>query len=282
MTGPVRSRRRGGGAGWLAAAPLLAVTLIAFGIPVVVLVVGAFTVKTGGLGFDNLSATMREPYIGALWSSVKLSAVVAVAGAILGAFLAQAVLTSRSGLLREAVLTASGVLSNFGGVPLAFIWIATLGNSGVVTAALGLGPGALYNFWGLALVYLYFSVPLMVLVIAPALDGLKPQWREAAQNNGASTWQFWRMVGIPVLGPSLLGGGVLLFGGAFAAYATAAAMVGASVPLVTLQIADALTGNVLIGYENIALALSLDMIVIALLVMAVYLPLQKRSSRWLA
>ncbi len=90
------------------------------------------------------------------------------------------------------------------------------------------------------------------------------------------------MVGIPVLGPSLLGGAVLLFGGAFAAYATAAAMVGASVPLVTLQIADALTGNVLIGYENIALALSLDMIVIALLVMAVYLPMQKRSSRWLA
>ncbi|WP_066363321.1 ABC transporter permease [Herbidospora mongoliensis] len=282
MSALVKNRRRGGGAGWLAAAPLLAVTLIAFGIPVAVLVIGAFSVEDGGLGFDNLSATMREPYIGSLWSSVKLSGVVAVLGAILGAFLAQAVLTSRSGLLREAVLTASGVLSNFGGVPLAFIWIATLGNSGVVTAALGLGAGALYNFWGLALVYLYFSVPLMVLVIAPALDGLKPQWREAAQNSGASTWQFWRMVGIPVLGPSLLGGGVLLFGGAFAAYATAAAMVGASVPLVTLQIADALTGNVLIGYENVALALSLDMIVIALLVMAVYLPLQKRSSRWLA
>lgn len=282
MAGLTSSRRRGGGAGWLAAAPLLVVTLIAFGIPTVVLVVGAFSVKGGGFGFENLSATMREPYLGALWSSVTLSAVVAILGAVLGAFLAQAVLTSRSGLLREAVLTASGVLANFGGVPLAFIWIATLGNSGVVTAALGLGSGVLYNFWGLALVYLYFSVPLMVLVIAPALDGLKPQWREAALNNGASTWQFWRHVGIPVLGPALLGGGVLLFGGAFAAYATAAAMVGASVPLVTLQIADALTGNVLIGYENIALALSLDMIVIALLVMAVYLPLQKRSSRWLA
>jgi len=74
---------------------------------------------------------------------------------------------------------------------------------------------------------------------------------------------------------------VLLFGGAFSAYATAQAMVGSTVPLVTLKIADALTGNVLIGHENVALALSLDMIVIAGLVMAVYLPLQRRSARWL-
>ncbi|WP_440065873.1 ABC transporter permease [Streptosporangium sp. OZ121] len=281
---------RGGGRprskNWLGALPLLVVTAVAFGIPALTLLVGAFTVKdpatkVSSLGTANLSRSLQGPYLNALLSSVQLSAVVAVAAAVAGTFLAQAVLTSRFTALREAVLTFSGVLSNFGGVPLAFIWIATLGNSGVITTALGLGPGVLYNFWGLALVYMYFSVPLMVLVVTPALDGLRPQWREAAQNNGATTWQFWRYVGIPVLTPALLGGVVLLFGGAFAAYATAYAMVGSTVPLVTLQIAEALTGDVLIGYENVALALSLDMIVVALLVMAVYLPLQKRSSRWL-
>lgn len=214
---------------------------------------------------------------------MEISALVAVLGGVLGTFLAQAVVTSRFRALREGVLTASGVLANFGGVPLAFAWIATLGNSGVVTTTLGLGDHgwSLYNFWGLTLVYLYFSIPLMVLTVVPALDGLRPQWREAAQNNGASTWQFWRYVGVPVLTPALLGGVILLFGGAFAAYATAQAMVGSSVPLVTLKIADALTGNVLIGHENVALALSLDMIVVAGLVMAVYLPLRRRSARWL-
>ena len=121
----------------------------------------------------------------------------------------------------------------------------------------------------------------MVLTITPALDGLRSQWREAAQNNGATAAQYWRHVALPVLLPSLLGGFVLLFGSAFAAYATAAAMVGSSVPLVTLQIANALSGNVLVGQENVALALSLDMIVVAGLVMAVYLPLQRRSARWL-
>jgi len=269
-------------AGWLAALPLLVFYGFVFGGPAIMIVVGAFT-KEGRPSLDNMVESLQGGYLTALLGSVRLSAVVAVAGAVLGTFLAQAVVTSRSRLLREGVLTASGVLANFGGVPLAFLWIATLGNAGVVTTTFGLSDigWSLYNFWGLALVYLYFSVPLMVLVMAPALDGLRPQWREAAQNSGATAWQFWRYVGIPVLAPSLLGGVVLLFGGAFAAYATAAAMVGATVPLVTLQIGDALSGNVLIGHENVALALSLDMILVAGLVMAVYLPLQRRSARWL-
>jgi putative spermidine/putrescine transport system permease protein len=122
----------------------------------------------------------------------------------------------------------------------------------------------------------------MVLTITPALEGLRVQWREAAQNNGATTAQYWLHVALPVLLPTLLGGFVLLFGSAFAAYATAAAIVGSSVPLITLQIADALSGNVLVGQENVALALSLDMVLVAGLVMAVYLPLQRRSARWLA
>lgn len=223
---------------------------------------------------EHLSRSLQGPYLGSLVGSVQLSALTALIGSVLGVLIAQAVVTSRSRALRDAVLTASGVLANFGGVPLAFAFIATVGISGVVTqladlSALGWN---LYSFTGLAVVYLYFLIPLMVLVILPALDGLRPQWREAAQNAGAGARQYWRHVGIPVLAPALLGGFVLLFGSAFAAHATAAALVGGSVPLVTLKIADALSGNVLVGQENVALALGLDMILIAGLVMAVYLP----------
>ncbi|MBC6463149.1 ABC transporter permease [Actinomadura sp. HBU206391] len=280
-------RRRS--ASWLAVAPLLVFTALSFGVPVLAMLHGAFTVKdaTGGnpsYGSANFTASLHGAYLTALLGSIKLSAVSAVIAAVLGLLLAQAVVTSRFRALREAVLTASGVLANFGGVPLAFAFVATLGNSGVLTRGLGLTDlgWSLYSFWGLTITYLYFLIPLMVLTITPALDGLRSQWREAAQNNGATNGQYWRHVALPVLAPSLLGGLVLLFGSAFAAYATAAAMVGSSVPLVTLQIANAISGNVLVGQENVALALSLDMIVVAGLVMAVYLPLQRRSSRWLA
>ncbi|NGO08201.1 ABC transporter permease subunit [Streptomyces sp. HC44] len=281
-------KRRVRPAGWLAVLPLLAFVAIAFGIPALAMLNGAFTVKdqaTGATSYsaENMTASVQGAYLTAMLGSVKLSAVSAGIAAVLGLPLAQAVVTSRFPALREAVLTASGVLANFGGVPLAFAFVATLGNSGVLTRQFGLTDKGwdLYSFWGLVIVYLYFLIPLMVLTITPALDGLRTQWREAAQNNGASTVQYWLHVALPVLAPSLLGGLVLLFGSAFAAYATAAAMVGSSVPLVTLQIADAISGNVLVGQENVALALSLDMVLIAGLVMAVYLPLQRRSARWL-
>ncbi|PJN36859.1 ABC transporter permease [Streptomyces sp. CB02959] len=283
----VPGRRRS--MGWLAVVPLLAFAALSFGVPALAMLSGAFTAKdpaTGASSYTtaNLTASLHGAYLTSLLGSVKLSAVSAVLAAVLGLPLAQAVVTSRFTALREAVLTASGVLANFGGIPLAFAFVATVGNSGVLTRHLGLSGAGwnLYSFWGLVLTYLYFLVPMMVLTITPALDGLRTQWREAAQNNGATIVQFWRYVALPVLTPSLLGGLVLLFGSSFAAYATAAAMVGSSVPLVTLQIADAISGNVLVGQENVALALSLDMVVIAGLVMAVYLPLQRRSTRWLA
>ncbi|MFJ7908021.1 ABC transporter permease [Kitasatospora sp. NPDC096204] len=292
-TAPAPRRRplaRLGGASWLAAVPLLLFFLIGFGLPTVAIVIGAFTTSSdaetgaGQFTFDNLTASVQGGYQTAMLSSLKLSALTALLATALGLPLAQAVVTSRHGWLRQAVLTASGVLANFGGLPLAFAFVATLGNAGEITKLLHLTDHgwSLYSFTGLTVVYLYFLVPLMVLTITPALDGLRTQWREAAQNNRATGTQYWIHVALPILAPSLLGGFVLLFGSAFAAYATAAAMVGATVPLVSRSIADALSGNVLVGQGNLALALSLNMIVVAVLVMAVYLPLQRRSARWLS
>ncbi|KJY36944.1 MULTISPECIES: ABC transporter permease subunit [unclassified Streptomyces] len=293
-TTPTPTRRRGpfarlGGA-WLATLPLLLFFVIGFGLPTVAIVIGAFTTSSdaeagaGQFTFDNLTASVQGAYLTAMLSSLKLSALTALLATVIGLPLAQAVVTSRRGWLRQAVLTASGVLANFGGLPLAFAFVATLGNAGEITRLLHLTDHgwSLYTFTGLTIVYLYFLIPLMVLTITPALDGLRTQWREAAQNNRATTYQYWRHVALPILLPSLLGGFVLLFGSAFAAYATAAAMVGATVPLVSRSIADALSGNVLVGQGNLALALSLNMIVVAVLVMAVYLPLQRRSARWLS
>ncbi|MDH6126085.1 ABC transporter permease [Kitasatospora sp. GP82] len=287
---PTPRRRRGGSRAWLAALPLLVFFAVGFGLPTIAIAIGAFTTSTdspdGGGAFttDNLTNSLQGAYWTALFGSIKLSLLTALIGTVVGLPLAQAVVTSRFRMFREAVLSGSGVLANFGGVPLAFMFVATLGNAGEVTKKFGLTKHGwnLYTFTGLSVVYLYFLVPLMILTITPALEGLRVQWREAAHNNRATTFQYWRHVALPVLLPSLLGGFVLLFGASFAAYATAEAMVGSSVPLISMQIGDALSGNVLVGQGNLALALGLDMIVVACLVMAIYLPLQRRSAKWLA
>ncbi len=263
-------------------------------LPIVVLSVEAFratdpdtfeeTWSTGSITAITEGA-FRRAYLG----SLRLSVICAVLGAVIGLTLAVAVLrTKRGRLLRRLVLTASGVLANFGGIPLAFAFIATIGTQGVITAlltdtlGLGLGGFSLYSMAGLTLVYLYFLIPLMVLTITPALEALRPQWREAADNLGASGWQYWRYVGGPVLAPPVIGATMLLFASSFAAYATAKALVGSSVPLVTLQIADALSSNVTVGSENLGKALALGMVLLIGLVMIFYAWVQRRTQRWLA
>jgi len=191
------------------------------------------------------------------------------------------------GWIRGAITTFSGVAANFAGIPLAFAFIATLGTIGIVTQfltnRLGFNPYdhgfSLFSKTGVELAYVYFQMPLMILVIAPAIDGLRREWREAAAGLGASAWQFWLHVGIPILLPSLLGAMILLFGNAFAAYATAYGLTAGGVLLAPVYIGFLLSGDVL-DNPHLGQALALGMFVVLALMMLLYLPLQRRVSRW--
>jgi putative spermidine/putrescine transport system permease protein len=251
---------------------------------------GAFKGAHSGWTLDNIRTLFKEPFIGAYKKSIEVSLVTALLGGLLGLGIAYSVI--REGTprwIRSAMTTFSGVAANFGGIPLAFAFIATIGSIGIVTKflkeQLGIdlyGPGigfSLFSTTGVELVYLYFQIPLMILVIAPAIDGLKREWREAAANLGATPWQYWRHVGIPVLMPSILGTIVLLFGNAFAAYATAYALTSGAVNLVPVMIGYYFSGNVL-DNPHLAQALALGMFVVLGLMMAIYVPLQRRAARW--
>jgi putative spermidine/putrescine transport system permease protein len=269
--------------------PFVLYLLVFLGGPLYFVISGALSDPDGRPTLDNVVAALTEPqYRVAFASSVALSVVTALVGAVFGTFLAQAVLTSRpDSPLRRIMSTASGVLAYFGGVPLAFAFIAALGQTGLATLWLrGIGLD-LYaagfridSLTGLGLTYVYFQVPLMVILVTPALEGLLPQWREAAENLGASAWEYWRHVALPVLAPAVGGATLVLFGNAFAAYATALALTSGSIPLVPTAIATALSGNVIAGRQNVGLALGLAMVVVISVVMVGYLVLQRRASRW--
>jgi putative spermidine/putrescine transport system permease protein len=267
--------------------PFLAYVAVFLGVPTISVVVGAFQDDAGGWTLSNISAAAGDPYLHAFVVSTEISALTAVVGAVVGLAIAFAVSASPpGGALRQVVSTASGVLAYFAGVPLAFAFIAAIGSQGLVTkwlGALGLDISgfSLFGFAGITLVYLYFQIPLMVLVIFPALEGLRPQWQEAASNLGASRWQYWRLVGGPLLLPPFLGALMLLFANAFAAYATAAALTNGIIPLVPIQIAAVMSGNVAVGQENLGNALGLGMILIVGLALAGYAWMQRRTSRWL-
>jgi putative spermidine/putrescine transport system permease protein len=267
--------------------PFLAYVAVFLGVPTISVVLGAFQDDAGGWTLGNISAAAGDPYLHAFVVSTEISALTAVIGAVVGLAIAFAVSASPpGGVLRQVVSTASGVLAYFAGVPLAFAFIAAIGSQGLVTkwlGALGLDISgfSLFGFAGITLVYLYFQIPLMVLVIFPALEGLRPQWQEAASNLGASRWQYWRLVGGPLLLPPFLGALMLLFANAFAAYATAAALTNGIIPLVPIQIAAVMSGNVAVGQENLGNALGLGMILIVGVALAGYALMQRRTSRWL-
>ena len=272
----------------LALLPFLVYLTIFLLVPTVTVVVGAFQ-EDGSFSTANIEALFSEAALRTLWNSVVLSATTAVIGAVLGALLAYLVVTAPpTSLLRRVVVSVSGVLAQFGGVTLAFAFIAMLGFSGVVTELLRstvgvdiFGSGWLFGLPGLILVYTYFQIPLMVIVFAPALEGVRPQWREAAVNLGATTWQYWTRVAVPLLRPAFLGASLLLFANAFAAYATAAVLVSQGNPIVPLLIRAALTSEVLLGRQNLAFALAFQMIVVVAVVMTAYALLVRRTSRWL-
>jgi putative spermidine/putrescine transport system permease protein len=272
---------------WAGIVPFGVYVALGLGVPTIAIAIAAFQdSNTGAATFSNVDAAVHGTYFTGLQNSLELSLVCAVVPGIFGLLIAYAIFTAERGAaLRRVVITASGVFANFGGVPLAFLFIASLSTTGVVTGWISSAhiwnPADLYNVRGIFLAYLYFQIPLMVLIIIPALEGLRPAWREAAENMGASTWHYWRYVGGPVLFPSFLGCLLLLFGTSLSAYATAEALTGGTVALTSIQIGALLNGNVIAAQENLGYALGLIMIAIIAVVMVLYTFVQKRAARWL-
>ncbi|MGL4766575.1 MAG: ABC transporter permease [Formosimonas sp.] len=279
-------------ASWRRCMPLLPFALFCLLfliLPALIILLGSVQDAQGRWTLDNFIHLFRPNIISSYWVTIQLSAISAIGGTLLGFAIAYAV--HAGGVSHRAqsfILSFSGVASNFAGVPLSFAFIATMGRMGLVTLFLKSFLGidlyehgfSLYSFVGLVLVYLYFQIPLMILIIMPAIEALRVEWREAAQNLGASRLRFWWEVVLPILSPSLLSSFLLLFGNAFGAYATAYALTGGMLNLITILIGSQIRGDVLHD-PNLGYALAVGMVLIMALTTILANYLKRKSSRWL-
>jgi putative spermidine/putrescine transport system permease protein len=274
---------------WLGLLPFV-LFIVAFQLlPALSIVIKSFQTTSGSFTLDNVGSLNSPLILGAYWSSIKISFLSALGGALFGFFLAWAITLGRlPGWMRSAVLSFSGVASNFGGIPLAFAFISTIGQVGILTVALkSLGiflypTFRLYSVTGLIIVYIYFQIPLMVLIMSPAFEGLRREWREASENLGASGWQYWRYVALPILFPSIMGTFALLFGNAFGAQATAFALIGGGgqYSVITLLVGSQFSSDTF-NNPGIGNALALGMIVVMVITILIYSFFRRLSSRWL-
>jgi putative spermidine/putrescine transport system permease protein len=288
---PARRAWRSRLGSWVGLVPFFVFAALFLGLPLAFLAFGSIADnQTGAPTLDNYAAGVsNQLVVKAFQNSIEVSLVTAIVGGTFGFLLALSVILGRlPRILRSALMTFSGVASNFAGIPLALAFAYTLAfQVGVLTAFLksvGIdiyaGDFKLFSKTGIEIVYLYFQFPLMVLIIAPAIDGLKPEWREAAENMGATSFDYWRRIALPILAPTILGSMILLFGNSFGAQATAYQLTAGQVPLVPLQIGNQISGDVL---HNVGLGYAMAMGMVAVMGVSIfaYSILQRRSERWL-
>ncbi|HEY5230516.1 MAG TPA: ABC transporter permease [Galbitalea sp.] len=284
------TRRRS--AVWLGLTPFAIYVILFLGIPTALAVGSGFFSQAGSFTFANFTAladpSVQSDYLGTLG----LSAFTAVVGAIIGALVCLALLATKpDGVLRTVIDSASSVLAQFGGIMLAFAFIATIGAQGIITQWLvqaGLkenflnnyqGNTLLYTVAGLAFPYLYFQIPLMVLTFMPAMEGLKATWGEANATLGGTRFTYWTRIGFPILAPAFFGSVILLFANSFSSYATAAALISQG-GLISLDIRGFVNSETVVGHQNAAGVLALLMVVTMIIVMYLYSLLERRASRW--
>ncbi|WP_413874867.1 ABC transporter permease [Albidovulum sp.] len=310
MTAPSPKPRRQLPLTWLGLMPFVIFMTLFLILPTMHIVIGAFQDRSGGFTLQNIRDLNTGTIPSSYWISVKISVASASIGCLIGFGMAAAVTFGAvPRWIKAPLLTFSGVASNFAGVPLAFAFLATFGPVGFLTLFLrnnfgimlqagiwNLPEGSLLadlfgpqirfpgfsilSFWGLTVTYLFFQIPLMILIVTPALEGLRREWREAAEVLGATTAQYWRMVALPILFPALLGTFALLFANAFGAVATAISLTGSSLNIVPIQLFAQIRGDVL-GNPNLGYAMAFGMIVVTAIANVLYIWLRVRAERWL-
>jgi len=273
---------------WLGLLPFLLFCLLFELLPTLVIIQGSFLDSQSAPTLNNYQHIFSQlSTLRAFQTSISLSFVSALISAVVGFFAAYGVFTLRNKWLSNFLIGFSSLAANFAGVPLAFAFVSTLGVTGFVTVLfhnllhINLYDAGfnLYNFWGLTLAYIYFELPLMILVMVPALSALRPEWREAATNLGASSFTYWRKIALPILLPSLIAAFTLLFANAFGAYATAYALAQGSINLVPILISFAIQGNVSydIGLGN---ALAVGMVLVLVITVSLYIFMLRRVNMW--
>src|SRR5215831_7518130 len=274
---------------WLGFAPFLLFCLLFELLPAVMIIQNSFLdSNTGAFSLINYQRIFLEPdKLHAFENSISISIVTALIGGSIGFIAAYGIFNLRIGWLHNLLVGFSSVAANFAGVPLAFAFIATLGVTGFITTIflnwfhvdlykIGF---SLYTFWGLVLVYIYFQLPLMILLTIPALGAIRPEWREASTNLGASNITYWRRIALPILFPSLIAAMLLLFANSFGAFATAYALGQGNINLVPIQISFVVNGNVSLD-TGLGNALAAGMIVVLLIAVMIYTAMLRRISRW--
>ncbi|MGG4664849.1 ABC transporter permease [Providencia vermicola] len=265
------------------AALLLLPFFVLFGLfqlaPMIWVFINSFIYEEAWSLGNYLDIFTNDFYLQAFENTLWLSLICSLIGLLIASITAFSIYKMQ-GKVRRMMISFTTMASNFSGVPLAFAFIIILGFNGAITLQLKawgiIEDFNIYSASGLMLLYVYFQIPLGVLLLYPAFDALKPEWEDAAKTMGASKLTYWLKVAIPVLSPALLGTFIILIANAMGAYASTYALTSGNYNLVTIRIASLVSGDLFLE-PNMAAALSVLLIAILGFITGIHHWLIKRS-----
>jgi putative spermidine/putrescine transport system permease protein len=231
--------------------PFFLFILLFLFVPLFFMLSGSFQGNGGtGFTFDQYKEIFQKTYYHQAFKNSIIIGLFSSFIAIILAVFATYSITQFSKKIQDRILVFSNLTANFAGIPLAFAFIVILGNSGLFTLLFKqigwdiLSTFNLYSWSGLVLIYIYFQLPLAVMLLFPVYQGIQAQWREAASLLGASPGQFWLRIGVPIIMPSIAGTFSILFANALGAYASAYALTGSTYNILTIRIGALTTGDI--------------------------------------
>ncbi len=246
---------------YLLIAPFFIMVCLFLLLPMLFVLLDSFKTEQGVWSISNYIEIFNNPfYTQSFGNSLDIAFKSTLIGLMIALIAAHAIHSSGKRLGKIA-LTVTNMASNFSGVPLAFAFMIILGNNGVITILLkylGFDLISVFNLYskvGLIAVYVYFQIPLGILLLYPAFDRIEGHYKEAAFTLGAGNTVFWRRIGIPLLLSALISTSVILFANAIGAYATAYALTNGAFNIVPVRIGTLVSGDIFLK-PNMASALS--------------------------
>ncbi len=229
--------------------PFCVLVTILLLVPALGLLIDSFQNNAGAFSFENYVEIITNKFhLQAVINSLKISFISAFIGIIIALNMVYW-LIKLSNREQNHIITLLNMTSNYAGVPLALGYMLLLGSTGFLMLLIddiGLDIFSDFNLYssvGVTLVYIYFQIPMAILLMYPAFLGIHKEWKEASRLLGANEWNFWWHIGLPILLPSIVGTFSILFANGMGAYGTAYALVGSGYNLMSVRIASLVSGD---------------------------------------
>ncbi|MBR5981330.1 MAG: ABC transporter permease subunit [Firmicutes bacterium] len=260
----------------LCLAPTIPFFVLAIGfliLPFISMVKSSFTdPSSGAFSLVNYQTCFTKgAYVASIKNSLQVSSIATAVVMVASFFIALAVFSTGI-TTKKWFMPIMNISQNFAGFPLAFAFILMLGKQGffrLLFNKLGsslLDNYSLYSYEGIIPLYIWFGIPLCVLLLLPGFDAVHREWKEASTLLGCSSAGFWTRIGIPNVMPTLLGTLSVVFADSITTYTTVYIIISSNAALLPIKIGTMFGGD-LKARPEVGCALSVIMIMMILIVM---------------